>query len=144
MPFTRLFERQYIHFLHFYASFRSFCKHKQHISTHSFFPHLSLSLSPKPSEKAFPPKRIMPRFKSFFKIVFCMFVCVQARKPPSAFGREGRHRLKRPGDNSRRVRRGKLMKLLGNLCGSEHLCDCQQVYSNHKNALLQLPPHKVY
>ena len=86
----------------------------------------------KPSEKAFLPKRIMPRFELFFKNCFvCLFVCVQARKPLSAFGREGRHRLKRPGDNSRRVRRGKLMKLLGNLCGSEHLCDCQQEYLNH-------------
>ena len=39
MPATRFFESQYIHFLHFYVFFRSFCKQKQHFS-------LSLSLSP--------------------------------------------------------------------------------------------------
>ena len=37
----------YIHFLHFYGSFRSFCKQKQHFSTLSlslpFYPSLSLS-----------------------------------------------------------------------------------------------------
>ena len=73
-----------------------------------------------------PPNGLCQDLNYSSKICFvCLFVCVQARKPLSAFGREGRHRLKRPGDNSRRVRRGKLMKLLGNLCGSEHLCDCQ-------------------
>ena len=35
---------------------------------------------PKPSKKALPPKGIMPRFKLFFKILFCMFVCVCASK----------------------------------------------------------------
>ena len=33
----------YIHFLHFYGSFRSFCKQKQHFSTHSLSLPLSLS-----------------------------------------------------------------------------------------------------
>ena len=42
MPWTRLFERQYTHFLHFYGSFRSFCKQKQHFSTLSLSSHFLL------------------------------------------------------------------------------------------------------
>ena len=45
---------------------------------------------PKPSEKALPPKLIMPRFKLFFKILFCMFVCVCASEEASLSFWQGR------------------------------------------------------
>ena len=47
MPQTRLFERQYIHF---YGSFRSFCKKKQHFSLPPLSPSLVLPFPP-----LFPP-----------------------------------------------------------------------------------------